>query len=494
MSRFIALDLGAESGRAIVGKLENERFSLEEAYRFPNGPVRIFNSLHWDPLRLFSEMKQGLSKISHAYGSQDFASVGVDTWGVDFALLDRAGNLVGNPYCYRDPRTEGMMDEAFKHLSRQEIFEQTGGIQFMSINSLFQMLSMVVHRSPQLESAAIFLMMPDLFNYWLTGRTVCEFTDATTTQFYNSLTGDWSKGVLEKLGIPTHIFPEVVFPGIELGPLLPGIAAETGLASLPVVAPATHDTASAVVSIPAKGDDFVWLSSGTWSLLGGVSDRPLVTPKALQYNFSSYGGAGGTCLPWKNIMGLWLVQECRRIWARAGQEYSYEELVQMAQAAPPFAAIVEPDHPSFLAPTDMPAAIQSFCRSTGQVEPQSKGEIIRTALEGLALKYRWVTEKLAILLNRKFGALHIVGGGSQNKLLCQFAADATQLPVIAGPVEATAIGNIAVQAVATGHLASLTEARQLIRRSFEVTVYEPGDSGPWDEAYERYINLQQGSN
>ncbi len=489
MSRFIALDLGAESGRAIVGKLDNERLSLEEAYRFPNGPVRVFNSLHWDPLRLFSEMKQGLSKISHTYGPQNFASIGVDTWGIDFALLDRTGALVGNPHCYRDPRTEGMLEEAFKQLSRQEIFEQTGGIQFMSINSLFQMLAMVVHRSPQLESAATFLMMPDLFNYWLTGRKVCEFTDATTTQFYNSLTGDWSRGVLEKLGIPSHIFPEVILPGTELGPLLPDIATETGLASLPVIAPASHDTASAVVSVPAEGDDFAWLSSGTWSLLGGIADRPLVTPEALQYNFSSYGGAGGTCLPWKNIMGLWLVQECRRMWARAGQEFSYEEMTHMAREAPPFSAIVEPDHPSFLAPADMPAAIQAFCRNTGQSAPETKGEIIRTVLEGLALKYRWVMEKLAILLDRKFSALHIVGGGSQNRLLCQFAADATQLPVIAGPVEATAIGNIAVQAIATGHLASLAEARQLIRRSFEVTVYEPENSAAWDEAYERFLKL-----
>ncbi len=492
MSQFIALDLGAESGRAIVGKLESDRLSLEEAYRFANGPVRIFNSLHWDPLRLFSEMKQGLSKISHTYGPQNFASLGVDTWGIDFALLDRAGNLLGNPYCYRDPRTEGMLDEAFKHLSRQEIFEQTGGIQFLSINSLFQMLSMVIHRSPQLELAATFLMMPDLFNYWLTGCKVCEFTDTTTTQFYNSLTGDWARGVLEKLGIPSHIFPDVVLPGTELGPLLPEIAAETGLNSLPVIAPATHDTAAAVVAVPAEGDDFAWLSSGTWSLLGGICDRPLVTPEALQYNFSSYGGAGGTCLPWKNIMGLWLVQECRRVWAKAGQDFSYDEIIQMAQESRPFTAIVEPDHPSFLAPGDMPAAIQAFCRNTGQTVPQTKGEIARTALEGLALKYRWVTEKLALLLGKNFKVLHVVGGGSQNKLLCQFTAAATQLPVIAGPVEATAIGNIAVQAVATGHLASLAEARQLIRRSFEVTAYEPGSSGPWDEAYERYLKLLAG--
>jgi rhamnulokinase len=488
MSQYIALDLGAESGRAIVGRLDGEKLSLEEAYRFPNGAVRVLNSLHWDPLRLLNEMKQSLSKISHRYG-QDFASVGVDTWGVDFALLDSAGNLVGNPYCYRDSRTEGMMEEAFKCLSRQDIFEQTGGIQFLSINSLFQMLAMAVNKSPQLEIANTFLMMPDLFNYWLTGQKVCEFTNATTTQFYNSLTGSWSKNVLETLGMPSDIFPEVVMPGTQLGPLLPEITEEVGLKSLPVVAPATHDTASAAVAVPASGDDFVWLSSGTWSLLGGISDKPLVTPEALSYNFSSYGGAGGVCLPWKNIMGLWLVQECRRIWTRAGEELSYGELTRMARAARPFTAVVEPDHPSFLAPADMPAAIQAYCRDTRQTVPDSKGEIVRTALEGLALKYRWVVDKLEILLNRKFNALHVVGGGSQNKLLCQFAADATGLPVIAGPVEATAIGNIAVQAVATGHLASLDEARQVIRRSFGVVTYEPAESTPWHEAYERFEKL-----
>lgn len=489
MSRFIALDLGAESGRAIVGKLEDDRLNLEEIYRFPNGPVRIFNSLHWDPLRLFNEMKQGLSKISQQYGQRGFASLGVDTWGIDYALLDRSGNLVGNPYCYRDPRTEGMMDEVLKHLSRQEIFEQTGGIQFLSINTLVQMFSMVVNRSPQLEIAATFLMMPDLFNYWLTRRQACEFTNATTTQFYNSMAGNWSTTVLEKLNLPSHIFPEVVMPGTILGSLLPEIAQEVNLEALPIIAVATHDTASAAAAVPAEGDDFVWLSSGTWSLLGSISDQPLVTPEALQYNISSYGGVGRTCLPWKNIIGLWLVQECRRIWARTGEEFSYEQMMQMAAETLPFTAIIEPDHPSFLAPGGMPAAIRAFCQNTGQPVPETKGEIIRITLEGLALKYRWVTEKLSLLLNRKFKAMHVVGGGSQNKLLCQFTADATQLPVIAGPVEATAIGNIAVQAIATGHLASPDEATQLIHRSFEVVTYEPGNSAPWDAAYERYLKL-----
>jgi len=404
-------------------------------------------------------------------------------------LLDRDGKLLGNPTCYRDYRTEGMMEEVFNHISRQEIYEQTGGVQFMSINTLFQLESMVVNRSAQLEAADTFLMMPDLFNYWLTGRRACEFTDATTTQFYNALAGDWSRGLLKKLGIPVHIFPEVVPPGTQLGSLLPEIAAEVGLNSLPVVAVAAHDTASAAAAVPAEDDSYVWISSGTWSLLGGVAKEPIVTPEALQYNFSSYGGAGGGCLPWKNIMGLWLVQECRRIWARDGEEFSYDEITQMAAQAKPFTAVIDPDHESFLAPDDMPAAICAFCQETGQAVPQTKGEIIRTALEGLALRYRWTVEKLGVLLDKNFNALHIVGGGSKNKQLCQFAADATQLPVIAGPVEATAIGNIAVQAVATGHLSSLEEARQVIRASFAVETYQPGDPVAWNAAYQKFQEL-----
>jgi rhamnulokinase len=448
----------------------------------------VAGSLHWDGLYLFSQMKQGLSKISHAYG-RDIASIGVDTWGVDYALLDRDGELLGNPYCYRDSRTDGMMEEAVKRVSRQEIYQQTGGVQFMPINTLFQLLSMVVNKSAQLEFAGTFLMMPDLFNYWLTGRKVCEFTDATTTQFYNSLTGEWSKDLLKKLGIPGHIFPEVVLPGTQLGPLLPEIAAEVGLDSLPVIAVAAHDTASAAAAVPAEDDNYVWISSGTWSLLGGVANEPIVTPEALHYNFSSYGGASGGCLPWKNIMGLWLVQECRRIWAREGEELSYDEMTRLATEAKPFSAIIDPDHTVFLVPADMPAAIRAYCRETGQTVPQNKGEIIRTALEGLALRYRWTVEKLGVLLGKNFNALHIVGGGSKNKLLCQFAADSTHLPVLAGPVEATAIGNIAVQALATGHLSSFDEARQVIRNSFAVETYQPGDSAEWNAAYEQFQKL-----
>jgi rhamnulokinase len=295
--------------------------------------------------------------------------------------------------------------------------------------------------------------------------------------------------MLRTLGISDKIFPEVVMPGTQLGSLLPYIAEDVGLDPLPVVAVATHDTASAAAAVPAADDDFVWISSGTWSLLGGVAKEPIVTPEALQYNFSSYGGAGGGCLPWKNIMGLWLVQECRRIWAKGGEEFSYDEITQMAVDAQPFAAVIDPDHAMFLAPDDMPAAICTFCQETGQTIPQTKGEIVRTALEGLALKYRWTIEKLGVMLEKNFNALHIVGGGSKNRLLCQFAADVTRLPVVAGPVEATAIGNIAVQAVATGHLSSLDEARRVIRNSFEVEIFESRNSEMWDDAYNKFWEL-----
>lgn len=491
MPKYIALDLGAESGRVIVAAFDGDRLSLEEVYRFANGPVQVGKNLYWDVLRLWSEIKQGLRKAGAEHGN-DLRSVAVDTWGIDFALLDQTGELVGNPRCYRDPRSIGMMEHALAMVPRWEIYRQSGGIQFLSINTLYQLLAMVVHRDPALRLASAFLMMPDLFNYWLTGRKACEFTDATTTQFYNAAAGGWVVDLLERLGIPGHIFPEVVMPGVPFGALLPDVAEETGLGPLTVVAPAVHDTASAIVAVPASAERFAWLSSGTWSLLGGISPWPIVTPQALEFNFSSYGGPGGLYLPWKNIMGLWLVQECRRAWQRAGQDLSYGELAALAAAARPFVAVIDPDDAAFLAPKDMPAAIADFCLRHSQPVPADRGETIRVVLESLALRYRWSLEKLALLQDTTFDALHIVGGGVQNRLLCQFTADAIGLPVIAGPVEATAIGNAALQAVAMGDLSSLQEARAVIRRSFDVETYLPGPRAPWDEAYQRFLSLIQG--
>jgi rhamnulokinase len=421
----------------------------------------------------------------------DLAGIGLDTWGVDFSLLDRDGALVSNPYHYRDGRTDGMLEEAFRRVPREEIFEQTG-IQFMPLNSLIQLLSMVVNRSPALDIAETFLTMPDLFNYWLTGRKVCEFSNATTTQCYDPRRQDWAHPMLEQLGIPTHVFPEIVPPGTVLGPLSTSVAEEVGLSprgGLPVIAPACHDTGSAVAAVPAQGSGFAWISSGTWSIMGAELSDPVINEQSLAFNFTNEGGVCDTFRFSKNIMGLWLVQECRRTWARQGQEYSYDELTQMAAQAEPFQAVIDPDYSSFLRPGDMPARIQAYCQMTNQTVPQGKGEIIRCALEGIAFKYRWVLERVEEMLGHRLEPLHIVGGGTQNRLLSQLTADAIGRRVVTGPTEATATGNIIMQAMALGHLASLEEGRQVVRNSFEVITFEPTGESGWDDAYARFVSV-----
>ncbi len=492
---YLAVDLGAESGRVMVGTVEDGRITLDEVHRFPNGPVQVCggyapgqSSLHWDVLALWRELKTGLALAAQRYG-RALAGLGVDTWGIDFALLDNHGALLGNPHAYRDPRTAGVMEQVLAELPRQAVYEASGGIQFMGINTLYQLKAMAQAGDRRLAAAATFLMMPDLFNYWLTGRAVAEYTNATTTQFYDARAGRWAYDLLARLGIRSDFLPEVVPPGTLLGTLRPEVAEEVGLEPLPVVAVASHDTASAVVAVPAAEEEFLWLSSGTWSLLGGVADAPLVTPEAQAANLSSYGGAGGKVLPWRNIMGLWLVQECRRTWERQGHTFSYEELTQQAAAAPPFAALINPDDGAFLAPADMPAAIRAYCERTGQTPPADAGGLVRVALEGLALRYRWVTERIEALTGRCFPALHIVGGGTQNRLLCQMAADALARPVLAGPIEATALGNIAVQAVATGAASSLLALRRGIREAAAVQEYRPGETQGWDAAYARFCTL-----
>jgi rhamnulokinase len=488
---FLALDLGAESGRAMLGQFGGERLQLSEVYRFPNGPVRLPDGLHWDALRLWSEIKQGLAQAIQEHGV-NLASTGLDTWGVDFGLLDRDGALVSSPYHYRDSRTDGMLDEAFRRVPRAEIFEQTG-IQFMQINSLYQLLSMVVRQSPALDIAETFLTMPDLFNYWLTGRRVCEFSNATTTQCYDPRKGDWAIPLLEKMSIPTHIFPEIVPPGTVLGELLPPVAEEVGTSGLPVIAPACHDTGCAVAAVPAKGSDFVYISSGTWSLMGAELPEPVINTQSLTFGFTNEGGVGGTFRFLKNIAGLWLIQECRRMWARQGEEFSYDDLTQMAAQADPLQSVVDPDYGEFLKPGDMPARIRAFCQMTDQPVPQSKGAVIRCALESLALKYRWVLERLEEILARHLEPIHIVGGGTQNRLLNQFAADATGRQVITGPIEATAAGNVITQAMALGHIASLEEGRRIVRNSFDVATYEPVGGAEWDEAYTRLLAMMEQS-
>ena len=486
---FLAFDLGAESGRTMLGQFDGKRLRLSEVHRFPNGPVRLPDGIHWDVLRLWTEIKRGLALAVREHGA-DLAGVGVDTWGVDFGLLDRNGALLSNPFHYRDSRTDGMMEEAFRRVPREEIFEQTG-IQFMAINSLYQLLSMVLASSPSLDVAETFLTMPDLFNYWLTGRKVCEFSIATTTQCYDPRKGDWARPLLERLGIPTRIFPEIVPPGTVLGGLSPSVAEEVELSGLPVIAPGCHDTALAVAAVPAEGSDFVYISSGTWSLMGTELPEPIINEQSLAFDFTNEGGVGGTFRFLKNITGLWLVQECRHAWAHEGEEVSYEDLTQMAAQADPLQSVVNPDYIEFIKPCDMPARIRAFCQMTDQPVPQSKGAVVRCALESLALKYRWVLERLEEILARRLEPIHIVGGGVQNRLLNQFVADATGQRVAAGPIEATAAGNVIMQAITLGHIASLEEGRQVVRNSFDVVTYEPVSGPKWDEAYTRFLTIME---
>jgi rhamnulokinase len=484
---YLAIDLGAESGRAMLGEFDGRRLQLSEAHRFPNTPVRLPDGMHWDVLRLWAEIKQGLALAVRKQGRPP-ASIGLDTWGVDFGLFDRQGALLGNPYHYRDNRTDGMVERAFERMPREAFFERTG-IQFMPINTVFQLYAMVVNRSPALEAADTFLMMPDLFNYWLTGQKAVEFSIATTSQCYDPRECAWSDPVLAALGIPRRIFPPIIQPGTVLGALLPEVAEETGAGGLPVITPACHDTGSAVAAVPAQGQDFAWLSSGTWSVMGAEVRAPVINPASLRFNFTNEGGVNGTFRFSRNIAGLWLVQECRRTWAAQGQELSYAALTELAAGAPPFVSLVDPDVPEFSKPGDMPARLRAYCRRTGQPVPESQAAIVRCALESLALKYRWVLEKLEEIVGHRLDPLHIVGGGTQNRLLNQFAADAVGRAVIAGPVEATAMGNILMQAVALHHIGSLAEGRRVVGDSFEQTPYAPQHRAAWDAAYPRFVAL-----
>lgn len=487
-AKFVAFDLGAESGRAMLASFDGERITLHEAHRFANVPVRVLNSLHWDALRLFDDIKTGLQKIAREH--HNIAGIGVDTWGIDFALLGQDDELLGNPFHYRDARTNGMMEETFKKISRAEIFSQTG-IQFMHINSLYQLLAMKLQHAPALEHAERFLMMPDLINFWLTGAKVCEFTAATTTQIYNPLTHTWAKTIFDKLELPFAILPEIIQAGTVLGKLHSSVVKEIGALAVPVIAPACHDTGSAVAAVPAETDDYAWISSGTWSILGANVSQAVITAESLNFNFTNEGGVNGTMRLSKNILGLWIVQECRRTWARAGQEFSYDTLVGMAQRASAFQSLIDPDADEFLAPGDMPARIAAYCQRTAQPIPQDAGAFVRCALESLALKYCFNLERLEKLLGKRLSQIHIIGGGTQNKLLCQFTANATSRRVFAGPVEATALGNVLMQAVALGHFDSIAQARQVIPHSFELATYEPRDTAMWQDAYGKFLQLMR---
>ncbi len=476
---FLALDLGAESGRAIVGTLAGDRLALEECHRFPNRPLSLPTGLHWDIPTLWREIQAGIVAAARRY---PLVSLALDGWGVDFALLDEKGALLGLPHTYRDARTDGMLAEAFRRVSREHIFAHTG-IQFMQINTLYQLLAMAQAGDPQLAAARTFLTIPDLFNAWLSGSRCCEFTNATTTQCLDPRTRTWALPLLEALGIPGAIFPPLCEPGTVLGALLPAVA-EALSTDARVIAPACHDTGSAVVAVPAENAGFAWISSGTWSIMGAEVSQPNLSPQALAFNFTNEGGAFGTWRLSKNIMGLWLVQECKREWG-----LSYAELTHLAAEARPFLAVIDPDAPLFLHPGGMPERIRAFCRASGQAVPETPGELVRVVLESLALKYRLTLAQLETLTGARLEPVHIIGGGTQNRLLNQLTAGCTGRPVIAGPVEATALGNILVQALALGRLESLAQARAIVHRSFEVEVYQPVAHAAWDEAYALLLSL-----
>lgn len=485
---YLAVDLGASSGRVMAGAFDGKRITLEEMHRFGNPGHPIHGSFHWDFLQLFADIKAGLRKAGQQHGKA-VISAGIDTWGVDYGLIDKRGQLLGLPHQYRDPRTTGMEKKAFQRMSREKIYGITG-IQFMFFNTIFQLLSQVVDKSPALAAADRLLFTPDLFNFWLTGVKANEYTIASTSQLLDARKRDWSQPLLKAMGIPSRIFGDIVQPGTVLGGVTAGIGEEIGLPKLKIIAPGTHDTASAVAAVPAQGSDHVYLSSGTWSLMGVEAPQPVLNERSYNLNFTNEGGVCGAIRVLKNICGLWLIQETRRTWEKQGQKMSFDELAWAAEAAKPFAAIIDPDCPDFSTPGDMPARIRAFCKRTGQKPPATPGEVARTIYESLALKYRRVFGLLEELNGRRYEVLHIVGGGTRETMLNQFAANALQRPVIAGPVEGTALGNILLQLIATKAIRNLEEGREIIRDSFETITYLPKDAPAWDAAYAKYLNVE----
>lgn len=480
--RFLAFDLGAESGRAVLGVLEANQLSLEVVHRFRTEGLTMLGVRQWDVARIYEELCEGLAQCVRLHGP-DLDGIGVDTWGVDFGLVAADGALLANPRHYRDKRNEGMQEYAFTMMPRTEIYQSTG-IQFLPFNSVYQLLSLKKADSPLLDAAESLLLMGDLFGYLLSGKKACEYTNASTSQMLNPHTRTWDDALIRKLGLPRRLLLDPVSPGTVLGPVREEICAQTGLRpGVPVIAPGTHDTASAVAAVPVMEDDkpYAYLSSGTWSLLGAELDAPHISEQSLAQDFTNEGGVGGKIRFLKNIFGLWLVQECRRSWERAdGAALDYGTLTAEAERAPAFRAIINLDDGRLMAPDDMPSLIQAMCREAGYDAPESRGAIVRCALESLAMKYRTTLRNLDDILGRKTERLHIIGGGVQNKLLCQMTADACGIEVVAGPVEATALGNIGVQAMAASALDGLAAMRAVISRSVSLERYLPKDTASWD--------------
>lgn len=484
MSSVLAFDLGASSGRAMIGHLANGRIDISELHRFPNEPVWAGGALYWDILRLLHELKTGIWRAKAEGFVLD--SLGIDSWGVDFGLMDDSGELLGNPRHYRDAASSEVMERVVGRLSAEKIFGSTG-IQLMPFNTLYQLAALAEKQSPLLREGRHFLMIPSLLRYYLTGQKVNEFTLATTSQLFNPFTGEWDDELLAGISVPREWFQPVVKPGIEVGRLSDSLCDELGVAATPVIAVAEHDTGSAVAAVPAEQPGFAYLSCGTWSLIGTEVEQPVITERSRELNFTNEGGVYDTYRLLKNIMGLWILQECRREWERQGNLFSFAELVEHADEASPFAIFIDVDHGLFLQPGDMPARLCQYCRNTGQAEPSSIGSTVRAVMEGLAFKYRYVLEQTEELAGISFPGLHMVGGGIQNSLLCQWTSNALGKPVWAGPVEGSAIGNMLVQWIARGQIEDIWQARAIVKASFPNVAYEPNNHDDWAEAYQRYL-------
>jgi len=485
-THYIACDLGAESGRVMLGRLDGHRVVLEEIHRFPSAAVQVLGSLRWDVLRIFAELKHGLGKIAQRQVA--VSGLSVDSWGVDYVLINAVHPMLSPPFHYRDARTETTYDRVLEKAGAEFIFAETG-IQFMTINTIYHLASDVEKSRSLLEAADCFLTIGDYFNYLFSGVPRVDQSNASTTQLYNPRNRTWSDPLIERCGIPRKIFPQIVPPGTILGPLLPGVAAETGLKSdsVQVVATCSHDTGAAVAAVPAEaGGEWAYLSSGTWSLLGVELPEPLISESVRQHNFTNEAGYGGTTRFLKNIVGLWILQELRREWARQGLELDYEELTREAEKTAPFISLIDPRDPRFSRPGEMPQKIMAFCSETGQPTPERPGQFVRCVLESLALLYRFTIEEIEQLTEHQIRRLHIVGGGSQNALLNQFAANAIQRPVTAGPAEATAIGNVLIQGLALGDVKSVADLRKIVRNSFALQSFEPLDAVGWQNAYLRF--------
>jgi len=484
---MLAFDFGASSGRAILGIFDGNKLITEELHRFSNDPVNVRGNFYWDILRLFHEIKQGIIKCVNV-GHKDIDSIGIDTWGVDYGLLDERGNLLGNPYHYRDTRTDGIMEEVFKIIPKGELYQKTG-IQFMKFNTIFQLYSTKLNTPSMLDQAKTLLFIPDLLNYFLTGVKVTEYSIASTSQLLDPQTRTWSDEILDKLELPRQMLTDIVPSGTIIGKLSKTLAQELGIGEVNVVASASHDTASAVTAVPAANRDYVYISSGTWSLMGVEADEPIINEMSSQLAFTNEGGVSNKIRFLKNIMGLWLVQECKRQWNKEGDNCSFAELEKLAREAKPFVSFVDPDDDAFMTPGNMPEKIRAFCKKTNQPVPESKGEVIRCVLQSLALKYRKTVESLEQILGKELPVVHMVGGGIKDTLLCQFTANATGRKVIAGPVEATSIGNLMTQAMALGKINSLQEIRQVVKNSVATTEYLPENIEQWNQAYDRFCSF-----